>query len=55
MFIAALVHDPAHYVTVASCVLASVVLHELGHGLAAIRQGDDTPIVTRHMTLPPLV
>jgi Zn-dependent protease len=55
MFIDVLVHDPAHYVTVASCVLASVVLHELGHGLAAIRQGDDTPIVTGHMTLNPLV
>lgn len=36
-------------------VIFSIVLHELGHGIAAIRQGDDTPIYTGHMTWNPLV
>ncbi len=36
-------------------VIFSIVLHELGHGYAAIRQGDDTPIHTGHMTWNPLV
>ncbi len=33
----------------------SVTLHELGHGWAAIRLGDDTPIATGHMTWNPIV
>jgi Zn-dependent protease len=36
-------------------VIASIVLHELGHGYAAIRRGDRTPIETGHMTLNPVV
>lgn len=36
-------------------VLASITLHELGHGIAAIRQGDRTPIERGHMTLSPMV
>lgn len=36
-------------------VIFSIVLHELGHGYAAIRQGDDTPIYTGHMTWNPVV
>jgi len=36
-------------------VIASIVLHELGHGMAAIRSGDRTPIDTGHMTLNPFV
>lgn len=36
-------------------VIFSIVLHELGHGYAAIRQGDDTPIHTGHMTWNPVV
>lgn len=36
-------------------VISSIVLHELGHGLAAIRVGDRTPIETGHMTLNPIV
>ncbi len=36
-------------------VIVSVVLHELGHGLAAIRRGDDTPRLTGHMTWNPMV
>ncbi len=36
-------------------VICSIVLHELGHGIAAIRVGDRTPIETGHMTLNPVV
>lgn len=36
-------------------VICSIVLHELGHGFAAIRVGDRTPIETGHMTLNPIV
>ena len=55
MFIDSLLNDPAYYVTVVLSVTASIVLHELGHGYAAIAQGDDTPLVTGHITLNPLV
>ncbi len=55
MFIDNLVQDPAYYVTVVVCVTTSIVLHELGHGAAALAQGDDTPRVTGHMTLNPIV
>lgn len=36
-------------------VIASIVLHELAHGWAALRLGDPTPRVTGHMTWNPLV
>ena len=36
-------------------VIFSITLHELGHGWAAIRQGDDTPRRFGRMTLNPLV
>lgn len=36
-------------------VIFSICLHELGHGWAAIRHGDQTPIHTGHMTWNPLV
>lgn len=36
-------------------IIFSIVLHELSHGWAAIRQGDDTPILSGHMTWNPLV
>ena len=36
-------------------VIGSIVLHELGHGFAAIRRGDRTPIETGHITWNPLV
>ncbi|HYE63149.1 MAG TPA: site-2 protease family protein [Phycisphaerales bacterium] len=36
-------------------VITSVCLHELAHGVAAIRLGDDTPIYTGHMTWNPVV
>lgn len=36
-------------------VIGSIVLHELGHGWAAISRGDRTPIETGHMTWNPIV
>ncbi len=36
-------------------VIASICLHELGHGVAAIWEGDDTPRRTGHMTWNPMV
>jgi len=36
-------------------VIGSIILHELGHGFAAIRRGDRTPIQTGHMTWNPMV
>jgi len=36
-------------------VIFSICIHELFHGLAALHQGDQTPIKTGHMTLNPLV
>ena len=36
-------------------VIFSITLHELGHGWAAIRVGDDTPVRTGHMSMNPLV
>jgi len=36
-------------------VIGSIVLHELGHGWAAMRRGDTTPRDTGHMTWNPMV
>lgn len=36
-------------------VIASIVLHELSHGWAALALGDDTPRATGHMTWNPVV
>jgi Zn-dependent protease len=36
-------------------VIVSITLHELGHGYAAVRCGDDVPIRSGHMTLNPFV
>jgi len=47
--------DYVYYLSVVTTVVISIVLHELGHGVAAIWQGDDTPRVTGHMTLDPMV
>lgn len=41
--------------TIVFWVLFSITMHELAHGWSAIREGDDTPIVTGHMTWNPLV
>ncbi|MCB9846664.1 MAG: site-2 protease family protein [Phycisphaeraceae bacterium] len=36
-------------------IIASIVLHELAHGWAALRAGDQTPRLSGHMTLNPVV
>ncbi len=46
---------PIYLVTWIFWALFSVTLHELGHGWAAIREGDRTPILLRHMTWNPIV
>lgn len=55
MFIQYLQTNPVYYFSWVFAVLISVVLHELGHGVAAIWQGDDTPTVLGHMTFDPMV
>lgn len=50
--------DPAqrfHALVWIVVVVISITLHELAHGFAAIRAGDDTPIRLERMTLNPLV
>ena len=46
---------PAALVSWIVVVIGSIVLHELAHGWAAIRLGDDTPRWTGHMTWNPVV
>jgi Zn-dependent protease len=36
-------------------VILSITLHELAHGWAALWEGDDTPRITGHMTMNPVV
>jgi Zn-dependent protease len=55
LFITQVTKDPVFFVSVVFTVVVSITLHELGHGIAAISQGDDTPRVTGHMTWDPLV
>ncbi|MEX2218011.1 MAG: site-2 protease family protein [Phycisphaerales bacterium] len=47
--------DPAMLISWIVWIIGSVCLHELGHGWAAIRCGDRTPIELGHMTWNPLV
>jgi len=47
--------NPAMLISWVIWVIGSIVLHELAHGVAAIRCGDRTPIETGHMTWNPLV
>ncbi|CAN5745478.1 hypothetical protein BH11PLA1_BH11PLA1_07240 [soil metagenome] len=46
---------PGFVVAWCAWVVVSICLHELAHGYAAIRLGDDTPIRTGHMTWNPIV
>ncbi len=49
-------HDePVRAISWIFWVIFSICCHELGHGYAAIHKGDDTPIVTGHMTWNPIV
>jgi len=47
--------NPAMLVSWVVWVIVSIVLHELAHGVAAIRCGDRTPIELGHMTWNPVV
>ena len=55
LFIEAAATDPLWFFSVVFTVVVSIVLHELGHGAAALWQGDDTPRRTGHMTADPIV
>lgn len=55
MLIYLLQSNPQVYFMIVITIIASIVLHELAHGVAAIWQGDRTPIYTGHMTLNPIV
>lgn len=55
MMIQLLQEDPGQYFAIVIVVIVSIVLHELAHGITAIKFGDRTPIETGHMTLNPLV
>lgn len=54
MFIQYLESNPVFYASVVVGMIVSIVLHELAHGWAAIRQGDDTPRLLGHMTPNPV-
>lgn len=55
MFINHLFSNPSYYLSWVFVIVFSIVLHELGHGFAAIWQGDDTPRLRGHMTWDPIV
>lgn len=55
MFIQELVDDPVRYLSTVIVVMLSVVLHELGHGVAAYWEGDTTGRDQGHFTLNPMV
>lgn len=52
-FIELLTWNPVLYISIVVTVIISITLHELGHGIAAISQGDNTPRELGHMTLDP--
>lgn len=47
--------NPLYYFSIVLLVMLSIILHELAHGWTALWQGDDTPRITGHMTIDPLV
>jgi Zn-dependent protease len=55
MFIQLLSENPRYYVATVIAIVVSICLHELAHGLMAVRRGDDTPIEQGRITLNPLV
>ena len=44
-----------YFVSVIFTVVVSIILHELAHGVAALKQGDTTPRDSGHMTINPLI
>jgi Zn-dependent protease len=55
MFLTLLFEQPALYVSVVLAVTGSIVLHELGHAIAATWEGDPTPRIRGHFTWNPVV
>lgn len=55
LFLASLFTDPVYFLQFFIIIVVSITLHELGHGAAAISQGDNTPNESGHMTLNPVV
>lgn len=55
MFLQLMWSNPGFYFAVVITCVVSITLHELAHGVAAIKLGDDTPRYTGHMTGNPLV
>lgn len=55
MFIEQITANPQFYFAVIITVVVSIVIHELAHGWAAIKLGDDTPILLNRMTPNPFV
>jgi Zn-dependent protease len=55
VFLQYLTEDPQFYFAIVITVVVSICVHELAHGIVAIRLGDRTPIESGHMTLNPLV
>ncbi len=55
IFLTKLQTDPHLFVYVVVTVVLSITVHELAHGLAALRLGDMTPKVSGHWTVNPVV
>jgi len=55
MFINILFSNPIMYMRIVVILILSISLHELGHGYAALSQGDDTPRSAGHITMNPVV
>ncbi len=55
MVLNTLISNPIFLFSYISLIIVSITVHELAHGFAAIYQGDDTPRVTGHITLNPVV
>ena len=55
MFIQTFSQDPQFFLRYVVIIILSICLHELSHGVAALRQGDDTPRTSGHMTMNPMV
>jgi Zn-dependent protease len=47
--------NPLEYATIVFVIVGSIVLHELGHALAATWEGDSTPRMLGHLTWNPVV
>jgi Zn-dependent protease len=55
LFIMKAFTEPVFYVQAVVVTILSICLHELGHGFAALSQGDDTPSRSGHITMNPVV